>query len=128
VPIGSLQINYYKQFTAISVSILLLNWSYPSISLSLTLCLSLSVSHSLSLSLSVYPSLSLSLSHSPSLPPLFSPHSMSAAGRIGTSDLVDRTYRFVKKVREDEEAAAPKVYVPKSIDSDLIDEEDSVYN
>jgi hypothetical protein len=93
-----------------------------------SLSLSLSVSHSLSLSLSVYPSLSRSLSLSLSLPPLFSPHSMSAAGRIGTSDLVDRTYRFVKKVREDEEAAAPKVYVPKSIDSDLIDEEDSVYN
>ena len=54
--------------------------------------------------------------------------SMSAAGRIGTSDLVDRTYRFVKKVREDEEAAAPKVIVPKSIDSDLYEEEDSVYS
>lgn len=54
-------------------------------------------------------------------------YSMSAAGRIGTADLVDRTYRFVKKVREDEEAAAPKVFVPKSIDSDLIEEEDSVY-
>ena len=52
---------------------------------------------------------------------------MSAAGRIGTADLVDRTYRFVKKLREDEEAAAPKVFVPKSIDSDLIEEEDSVY-
>jgi hypothetical protein len=54
-------------------------------------------------------------------------YSMSAAGRIGTADLVDRTYRFVKKVREDEEAAAPKVFVPKSIDADLIEEEDSVY-
>lgn len=73
----------------------------------------------------------MSLSHVHSflsLSPLLSSCSMSAAGRIGTSDLVDRTYRFVKKVREDEEAAAPKVYVPKSIDSDLIDEEDSVYN
>ena len=75
--------------------------------------------------------LNVSLSHVHSflsLSPLLSSYSMSAAGRIGTSDLVDRTYRFVKKVREDEEAAAPKVYVPRSIDSDLIDEEDSVYN
>ena len=62
------------------------------------------------------------------LPALFYHYySMSAAGRIGTADLVDRTYRFVKKVREDEEAAAPKVFVPKSTDSDLIEEEDSVY-
>lgn len=49
---------------------------------------------------------------------------MSAAGRIGTADLVDRTYRFVKKVREDEEAAAPKIYKAKSIDADLMEEED----
>ena len=53
---------------------------------------------------------------------------MSAAGRIGTADLVDRTYRFVKKVREDEEAAAPKIRVPVSIDSDLYEEEDDTYN
>ena len=52
---------------------------------------------------------------------------MSAAGRIGTSDLVDRTYRFVKKVREDEEAARPKVYVPVSIDSDISGEEEMTY-
>ena len=53
---------------------------------------------------------------------------MSAAGRIGTSDLVDRTYRFVKKVREDEEAAKPKVFVPISIDSDISEEPDMSYN
>ena len=55
---------------------------------------------------------------------------MSAAGRIGTADLVDRTYRFVKKVREDEEAAAPKVPISISIDSELYEEEeeDAVYH
>ena len=31
---------------------------------------------------------------------------ISAAGRVGTADLVDRTYRFLQKVRSDEEAAA----------------------
>jgi hypothetical protein len=50
---------------------------------------------------------------------------MSAAGRIGTADLVDRTYKFVKKVKEDEEAAAPKIVI-KSIDADICEDDDDI--
>ena len=75
------------------------------------------------LSISLPPS--ISLTHTNYLSFNFS---MSAAGRIGTADLVDRTYRFVKKVREDEEAAAPKIPISVSIDSDLYEEEDETYH
>eukprot|EP00596_Hydrurales_sp_CCMP1899_P006841 CAMPEP_0119039740 /NCGR_PEP_ID=MMETSP1177-20130426/9374_1 /TAXON_ID=2985 /ORGANISM="Ochromonas sp, Strain CCMP1899" /LENGTH=392 /DNA_ID=CAMNT_0007003979 /DNA_START=277 /DNA_END=1455 /DNA_ORIENTATION=+ len=50
---------------------------------------------------------------------------MSAAGRIGTADLVGRTYKFVKKVKEDEEAAAPQIRI-KSIDSDIYEDDDDI--
>ena len=44
---------------------------------------------------------------------------ISAAGRVGTADLVDRTYRFLQKVRSDEEAAAAvlKAATPSSSSS-----------
>ena len=42
---------------------------------------------------------------------------ISAAGRVGTADLVERTYRFLQKVRADEEAAAALIAASSSASS-----------